>query len=133
LAEASLGPFLLARQAWDTSGSVVILLRDRGPGSARLLEAAAQIAEAADSGLTVICPPLIVGAAGFENWITDGLAAYSVGVQIEVAPTEGAALHRRIVELECRLLAIAAGTAEDTAGRLREFTECCACDVLIVR
>jgi len=56
-----------------------------------------------------------------------------VGVQIEVAPTEGAALHRRIVELECRLLAIAAGTAEDTAGRLREFTECCACDVLIVR
>jgi len=133
LVEAAPGPFLLARHAWNTTGSVVILLRDRGPGSVRLLEAAAQNAEARGIGLIAICPAPFVGTPGFERWIADRLASFPVRLQIEVAPTGPAALHRRIVELDCRLLAIEAGTSEGTADPLREFTERCACDVLIVR
>ncbi len=81
---------------WNGVGSVVMLLHDRGPASVRLLEAAAQAAEAREGALTVICPPAVVGANGFETWIAERLAALSVRAQIEVAPSEPAALHRRI-------------------------------------
>lgn len=131
--EAAPGPFLLAQHAWSTSGSLVILLRDRNAGSVRLIEAAAQIAEAEGLGLTVICPQAVAVAGGFEKWISDRLAIFAVRLQIEVAPAEPAALYRRIAELDCRLLAIEAGMTEGDAVRLREFAEHFACDVLIVR
>jgi hypothetical protein len=130
--EAAPGPFLLAQHNWSASGSLVILLRDRSAGSVRLIEAAAQIAEAEGLGLTVICSPSVAGATGLEKWISERLAAFSVRLQIEVSPPEPAALRRRIVELDCRLLAIEAGTAEGDAVRLREFAEHFVCDVLIV-
>lgn len=130
--ELAPGPFLLARHTWDTSGSVVTLLRDRSSASIRLIDAAAQIAEARGGALTVICPPAGAGAAGFEKWIGERLAGIWVRPQIEAAPSEFAALYRRIVELDCRLLAIEAGAADGASGRLHEFFECCSCDMLIV-
>lgn len=131
--EVTPGPFLLARHAWDASGCVVMLLRDRGAASIRLLEAAAQIAQAADRILTVICPPEIAGAERFEKWIADRLADHPVRLQVEIAPAETAALHRRIGELDCRCLAVEAGLAEGGADRLRELVERFACDILVVR
>jgi nucleotide-binding universal stress UspA family protein len=129
--EAMPGPFLLARHAWSASGSVVMLLRDRSDASARLLEAAAQIAQSADRMLKVICPPAIAGEE-FEKWIADRLAGHPVRLQIEITPAEPAALHQRIGELDCRLLAIEAGSTEGRGDRLREFVERCGCDILMV-
>jgi hypothetical protein len=126
--EAMSGPILLARQAWSASGAVVMLLRDRDPAAVRLLEAAAQIAEAADAPLTVICPPAVASADRFEQWIADRLAGHSVRLQVEIAPAEPAALRQRLGELDCRLLAIAAD-----GDQLRDLVERYACDILIVR
>jgi hypothetical protein len=131
--EVATGPFLLTREGWDGIGSVVILLHDRGPASVRLLEAAAQATEAREGALTVIYPPAVVGVEGFETWIAERLAAYSVRAQIEVAPAEPAALRRQIDELDCRLLAVDARRHEDQFGPLREFLENFARDILFVR
>lgn len=131
--EAAAGPFLLARKAWGTPGSVVMLLHDRGPASGRLLDAAAQLAEVGGAVMTVICPPDVAGSEGFEKWLADRLAGHAVRLQVEVAPPEAAALHERIVALDCRLLAIEGGPGGDGPDRLREFVGQCACDVLVVR
>jgi nucleotide-binding universal stress UspA family protein len=130
---AAAGPFLLARHAWSAAGGVVMLLRDRGPAAVRLLDVAAQMAETRGSILIVICPPAVAGSEGFEKWITDQVSEHSVRLQIEVAPAEPAALHRRIGELNCQLLAIEAGLAEGRPDRLRELVERIACDILVVR
>lgn len=131
---AAPGPFLLARHAFDASGSVVMLLRDRGQASGRLLATAAQIAEAGDGVLTVIGPPAMAdAAAGFNAWLSDRLDRFRVRLRVEIAPSEPAELQRRIGELGCRVLAIEAGLAEGGTARLREFVEGFACDVLIVR
>jgi hypothetical protein len=130
---AAPGPFLLARDAWDSAGTVVILLRDRGLASVRLIEAAARVAEAREGILTVICPPAIADAQGFDHWLAERLVAYRVIVRIEAAPVEFAALGPRIAELDCRLLAIDANPSEGRADRLREFVERFACDILFVR
>jgi hypothetical protein len=125
--------FLLVRHAWSGAGAVVSVLRDRSPVSVRLLEAAARVAEARGGGLTVISSPEIAGAAGFESWIGERLAAYAVPLQIEIAPSEPAVFERRIVELGCRVLAIEAGVADGVAARLRERARRFACDILVVR
>jgi nucleotide-binding universal stress UspA family protein len=130
--ELAPGPFLLARHAWDTAGSVVTLLRDHGSASTRLLDAAAQIAEARGGALTVICSPAMAGATGFEKRIGERLAGIRVRLQIEVAPSQSAALHRRIVELDCRLLAIEAGAPQGAPARLREIFDRYSCNLLIV-
>jgi len=119
------GPFLLARHAWGTRGSVALLLRDRGAGSLRLLDAAAQIAEAADALLTVILSP---DGEPVDDWIADRLGDRPLRLQVEIAPLEPAALRQRLGELECRLLATEAG-----GDRLRDLVERYACDILIVR
>ena len=131
--ETARGAFLLARHDWSARGSVVVMLRDRGAASVRLLDAAAQLAEAADRVLTVICPPTVAGAERFDKWITDRLAGHPVRLQVEIGPAEPAALHRRIGELDCRLLAVEAGPAEGSGDRLRGFVEDFACDILVVR
>lgn len=130
--EITPGPFLLARHAWSTSGSVAMLLGDRSPASVRLLEAAAQITQAADRMLTVICPPAIAGTQGFERWIADHLAGRPVRLQVEIGPAEPAALRQRLRELNCCVLAIEAGSAVGRADRLRELVEPFGCDILIV-
>jgi len=129
--EAAPGPFLLARHAWGAQGSVVMLLRDLSAASARLLEAAAQIAETADRLLTVICQAAVPGA-GVETWVIDRLAGHPVRLQVEIAPPEPAALHQRISELDCRCLAVAAAGAEGNGNRLRELVERFGCDILMV-
>ena len=131
--EAMPGPLLLARHDWGAIGSVAIVLRDRGPASARLLDAAAQISEAADALLTVICPPSTAGAERFEDWIAAQLAARPLRLRVEIGPDEPAALQQRLGELDCRLLAIETGGAAGSGDRLREFVERCGCDILIVR
>jgi len=130
---AAAGTFLLARHAWSAAGGVVMLLRDRGPATVRLLDVAAEMAETRGGILIVICPPAVAGSEGFEKWITDQVSEHSVRLQIEVAPAEPAALHRRIGELNCQLLAIEAGLAEGRPDRLREMVERFACDILVVR
>jgi nucleotide-binding universal stress UspA family protein len=129
--ELSPGPFLLARREWSGSGTVV-LLRDRSAAAARLLQAAAQVAQAADGTLTVVCPPA-VAKPGLERWIAEQLAGQPVQLQVEVAPDEPAALQRRIGELGCHLLAIEATEVAGPGDRLRELGERFACDLLIVR
>jgi hypothetical protein len=131
--EAARGPLLLARHAWSTSGSVVLLLRDRDAASARLLEAATQAAQAADRVLTVICPPAVADVAGLDEWIADRLAGQPVRLHIETGPAEPAALNRRIGELDCRLLAVEAGRAEGGGEPLRDLFERFTCDILVVR
>ena len=76
-----------------------------------------------------ICPPAIVGAAGFDSWIADRLAGFAVRVQIEVAAPEPGALRARIVGLNCRVLGIEAGAL----GELDELTRWLTCDLLVVR
>jgi nucleotide-binding universal stress UspA family protein len=131
--ELARGPLLLARHEWSAAGSVVALLRDHGAAAKRLLSAAAQIAVAADLILTVICPPAVAGTGGFDRWLADHLAGHAVRFQIEAGSAEPAALHQRIRELDCRLLAFEAGLGEDGAERLRELAERFACDILVVR
>ena len=127
---AIVGPVLVARTAWAPDGSVVTLLRDRDAGSARLLDAAAQIAAANDRMLTVICPAAVADTDGLEEWITGHAAGHDVRVQIEVASLDPGALQERLGQLDCRLLALEAGLAEG-AG-LRQLVERFACDMLIV-
>jgi hypothetical protein len=131
--EITPGPLLVVRRAWSANGAaVVVVLRDRGRASARLLETAAEIAHSEDRLLTVICPPGVAGRQGFEKWIGERLAGSPVRLQVEIAPAEPGALRERIAELGCRLLAIDGGEAE-SGGRLREYVERFACDILTVR
>ena len=130
---AAPGPFLLARHGEGGAGSVIVLLDDRGPASVRLLATAARVAEAGDGALTVICPAAIANVPDFTAWLAEQLAGLQVRSRLEVAPGEPEALRRRIGELGGRLLAVEAGSLEGGAGRLREFVEHFACDVLIVR
>jgi nucleotide-binding universal stress UspA family protein len=130
---AAPGPFLLARHGWDGEGGVAILLRDRNPRSVRLIEAAAQIAEARGGSLIVIRPPTIADAAALADWLAERLSAYAVNLRIEIAPAEPAVPDRRIVELGCRLLAIAASEADGIAAQLRDLAERFAYDILVVR
>ncbi len=129
--EVARGPVLLARHAWPAQGFVVVLLHDRGAASVRLLAAAAQIANAGEHGLTVLCPPEVAGAEGFEQWLADHLAGSVVQLRVEVDSIEPVALSQRITALECRLLAVGPGPRD--GDRLRQLAERCACDVLVVR
>jgi hypothetical protein len=54
--------------------------------------------------------------------------AIDTAMRIEVAPIEPTALHEKLGELGCRVLAL-----EADGGRLRAIVERFACDLLIVR
>ena len=62
--EPASGSLLLTRAAETSGGAVVAALRDRDPASARVLEAAAQLAEIGDAPLTVICALDLARSAG---------------------------------------------------------------------
>jgi nucleotide-binding universal stress UspA family protein len=127
------GPLLLARHRAEAAGSVVALLDERGPTSARLLATAAHLAEAGDGRLSVIATAALADVADFNDWLGEQLAGFRVRLLVEVASGEPAALRRRIGELGCRLLAVEAGSVDRGAARLREFAESFACEILIVR
>jgi nucleotide-binding universal stress UspA family protein len=130
---AAPGPFLLTRRAWEASGAVLIMLRDRSQGSVRLLDVAGRIAEVRNTTMTLICTAELARAEGFETWIADHLVPHSRSPQIELAPADATALLQRMLELDCGLLAVEASSIEDWPDRIRELVERLACDLLVVR
>jgi hypothetical protein len=131
--DAATGAVLMARRAWAASGSVVIMLYDRSKRAVRLLEAAAMIAEARTGALTVICEPGLAGSEGFEAWLAERLAAYSLRLDIEIAAGGGEKMQQHLGHFDCGLVAVEAGNAENAADRLRGRFEHLGCDLLIVR
>jgi hypothetical protein len=125
------GAFLLAREEFAMKGGVVVLLREHSPAAARLLRTAVQLAELGGTRLTVIAPPALAEGETLRNWIVEQLESALPLPEIESAPAETPALARRIRELDCRVLAVNAGTTE--RERLAEITERFTCDVLVVR
>jgi hypothetical protein len=123
--------FLLAHRDWHPQGKVAALLHSREPASERLLEVAAQLAEANDAGLAVFCAPDLAAEPKFKTWLDERLAGHAVKVELEPMPTDPAALYRRIAELECRLVALEAGAAPPEG--LRDIVATLGCDVLMVR
>jgi hypothetical protein len=133
LAAITAHPFLLAKRQWETGGSVIALLRHRGPQSARMLEIAAQIAGISRATLTVAGPPDLTGTDDFAAWVSGLLEGNPVSLQTESAASEPAALRQRIIELDCRLLVLEANPDQAPSQELREFVEPLACDLLVVR
>lgn len=131
--EASAVSYLLVHREWATTGTVVTLVTGRDAGSARVLDAAAQCAEAVAGILTVACPAALAAAPEFESWLRERLAAYAVTLQIELAPEEGAALLERFGELECQLLVLGAGAVAAQPQWLRQAAARAAHGLLIVR
>ena len=128
--EPASGSLLLARAVTSSGGAVVVVLHDCETASARVLEAAAELAEIAGAALTVVCGPDLTRADGFDDWLVEHAAARPVQLRIEAAMNDSAALHRRILELNCGLLACAGGTAPNG---LRELAIGAACDLLVMR
>jgi hypothetical protein len=131
--EVAARPFLLAKRAWETGGSVLTLLRGRGPQSAQTLGIAAQIAGFHSRNLTVAEAFDLAEPDDFAAWVSGLLEDHSLNVQTEPEALEPAALPQRILELDCRLLVLEADDQDGRAGDLRELVEQLACDVLIVR
>ncbi len=124
---------LLLRHPVRAGGAVATVLRDREPASARILEAAAQFAEAANADLIVICAPELAHDMVFGAWVGERLAAYPVRARIEPAPSGPAALQRHILGLDCALLALAADGELADPDRLREIAAGTGCDILVMR
>jgi len=127
------GPFLLARHSWAEAGLVVALLRDRTPSSVRLLATAGYLAAARDSRLTVICAAALVSKAGFMDWLNGKLATLPVHAEIEIAAAASGTLHERLLQLQCRLLAVEMDEAERFDERLTDLARRFSCDILVIR
>jgi len=124
---------LLLMHPARAGGTVVAMLQDREPAAARVLEAAAQFAEAASASLVVICAPELAHDKVFETWVGERLAIYSVRSRIEPAPGDPAALQRHILGLDCGLLALAADAEPADPDRRREIATRTGCDILVMR
>jgi nucleotide-binding universal stress UspA family protein len=125
--------FLLSSRMWDRHGAVVALVQNRKPATDRLLDAAAQLAETGGRQLTVICPSELAEDEAFVAWLSKRLAGYSVPVEIDLAPSEPAEVIRRIIDLDCRLLAIASTDVHAKPEHLRNLIAHAACDVVVIR
>ena len=123
------GLILLAQESDNKSNDFVVLLCKRSPGSARMLHAAARIAELGAGTLTVICPSELSTAEDCAEWIDQQVAPAPIKPKIETAPPGLAALEVRIAELDCGLLALDA--AAPKRGQLTEIAQRLRCDVLI--
>jgi hypothetical protein len=123
-------PILLTRQP-ATNRDVAVVLRRRNDAAARLLRAAARIADARQATLILLCPPALIAERDFREWAEAQIAPFAVRAAIEpAAPAEGALL-ARIAELGCGLVAVAAAEAGDS-GELRRFGDRLDCDLLIL-
>jgi hypothetical protein len=131
-AEPAPSSLLLAHRGWS-EGAVALLLQNREPESERLITVAAGLAQAHGGRLVVICPPELADRPGFKPWLDERLSGRAVTAELDLAPDEPAALHRRLAELECRILALGAGTPDAQPQRLREIVAQLGCDVLVVR
>jgi hypothetical protein len=124
---------LLLRHPARAGRTVVTVLYDREPASGRVLEAAAQFAEAADASLVVVCASKLARDKLFEAWVGERLAAYSVHPRIESAPGDPGALQRHILGLDCGLLALAEDAEPADPDRRREIATRTGCDILVMR
>jgi hypothetical protein len=131
--EVAARPFLLAKRAWEPGGSVLTLLRGRGPQSAQTLDIAAQIAGFHSRSLTVAGAFDPAARDDFAAWVSGLLEGHSLNLQTEPEAPEPAALRQRILELDCRLLVLEAGEQDGRTEELRELVEHLTCDVLIIR
>jgi hypothetical protein len=123
------GAILLARERVGNSTGVVVLLRERSARSARMLHAAARIAELGGGSLTVLCPAELAEAEDIAEWVDQQAASVSFKLQIETAPDGLAALEARIADLGCGLLAIEAAAPE--RSQLTAIAHRLGCDVLV--
>ena len=126
-------PFLMAKRDWETGGSVLTLLRHRGPESVRTLDIAAQIAGFCSGTLTVAGPRELTGSNDFAPWVSGLLEGHSLSLRTEPAAPDLAALRQRIIELDCRVLVVEAPEQDARPDELRELVEQLDCDVLIIR
>ena len=124
---------LLLRYQPRRGGVIATVLHDRETVSSRLLEAAAQFAEAANSSLVVICGPELADDERFEAWVGEHLAGYRVSARIEPTLGDPAALQRHILGLDCGLLALAADAEPADPDRRREIATRTGCDILVMR
>jgi len=131
--EVAARPFLLAKRAWETGGSVFTLLRGRGAQSAQTLGIAAQIAGFQSRTLTVAGVFDLAAQDDFAAWVSSLLEGHSLNLQTEPEALEPAALRQRILELDCRLLVLEAREQDGSTEDLRELVEQLTCDVLIIR
>ena len=122
---------LLAHREHVQHAVVAALLRERDSAGARLLTTAARLAEASDARLVVICTPELVETPGFKTWLDECLAGHAIAADIELLP-DPAGLHRRLAELDCRLVAMEAEAEEARPENLRALVAAAGCDVLIV-
>lgn len=127
------GPFLLVRGGGSRTGSTVMLLRECGPAASRLLDAAAQVSEARDGTLRLVCTPALVEATEFDRWLADQLQTHSVRLELDVGPADPAALQQKLGELDCGLLAIEPEAIAGRGALVRDLVKGFACDVLMVR
>ena len=130
---AAPGSLLMTRRAWETGGAVLMMVRDQSHRSVRLLEAAVRIAEARDTNLTLVCGADLADAKEIENWAMGHLVQHSVPLQVERAAVEPMALRKRMIELDCGVLAIEAGLEEAGPNQIKELVEHLGCDLLVVR
>ena len=131
--EVAARPFLLAKRAWETGGSVLTLLRGRGPQSAQTLGIAAQIAGFHSRTLTVAGAFDLAAPDDFAAWVSGLLEGHSLNLQTEPEALEPAALRQRILDLDCRLLVLEAGQQDGSTEDLRRLVEHLTCDVLLIR
>jgi len=130
--EPGASSFLMAQHDRH-NGGVAVLLHDRDAAAERLVTVAAQLAQTHAGRLAVICTPDLASSPEFKTWLDGCLAGEAVKTELDLAPEEPAALIRRIVELDCRIVALAAGTPQARPDGLREMVAKLACDVLVVR
>lgn len=133
MSEGGPAAWLLTRREGGPHGAIAVLLDSREPASERLLAAAARLAEAHDGRLAVLAADGLAATPGFTAWLDKCLAGFNISVELGVMPVEPGTLVRRIVELECRLVALDAGADQARPERLRELVAEIACDVLVVR
>ncbi len=129
--ETAPGPFLITRAERRRSGGVAVLLFQRSERAARLVHAAARLAEIAGGAMTLICPTPLAASKDFAEWLAEQATPAEVQFAIEPMPGSTVALRARLAQLDCRLLAFDVGAAgrDDAAHIARGFT----CDVLVAR
>lgn len=127
------GPLLLTRRQWAGGGTVLAMLRRRGPEAARLLDISARLARFTAAQLRVVGSLDFGDPAEFSAWVVRVLGGRAPAFRTELAAVDLAALRHRIEALDCRLLVFERPARETAAEELRQWRamlERLACDVL---
>ena len=125
--------FLLAVRTWEPRGTVVALINGQDESAERLLDTAAQVATADGRRLVVICPAALAEGEAFGTWLGGRVSQYPGPVEIDLLPGEPPGLVRRLLQLDCRLVALTSADARAQPPALRALAAEAGCDVLVVR